>query len=299
LENQTCDVATCRRRWIESLAPETHDLRAELVRQAAEYFQLSEDEVARLATGAVARFADEWRARAVNPKDPESVVRFYNETKTDIFELLEWHATNDIHARSVVCADLALRLAPGNRVLDYGSGIGSDAIVFARHGFNVTLADVSEPKLAFAAWRGRRHGFEFNAIDLKREMPERAAFDAVVCFDVLEHIPEPVTAVRVIRDALRPGGLLFLHAPFGEDPARPMHVAHADTVTPWMRTLGFHYRWDLESAFPRGLWAPRVFQRTTPSRLDRFGYYLQDVLLPEGVGQRLAALYRMIRRRRS
>ena len=57
-----------------------------------------------------------------------------------------------------------------------------------------------------------------------------------------------------------------MHAPFGEDPDRPMHVVHEDVVTPRMHTVGFNWRGDLELPFPQWLWHPRVYQSFDISR---------------------------------
>lgn len=41
-----------------------------------------------------------------------------------------------------------------------------------------------------------------------------ASFDAVLCVEVLEHLPEPLAALREFARLLRPGGRLVLTAPF-------------------------------------------------------------------------------------
>ncbi len=43
---------------------------------------------------------------------------------------------------------------------------------------------------------------------------EDASFDAVMCVEVLEHVPNPVAAIAELNRLLRPGGYLVLTSPF-------------------------------------------------------------------------------------
>jgi SAM-dependent methyltransferase len=283
----------CAERWRRILAPRTGDVRQELAIELAEYLHLTVDEVVVRFADASARFTHEWQRQVHNPADERALIRFYNESTTEIFDLARWHAEDQIHYRTLICADMASQNA-GRSMLDFGSGIGSDALVFAQYGFEVTLADVSDPLRQFACWRCERRGIAVKTIDLKRERLPRRRYDVAICFDVLEHIPRPLRAVDRIGRALRPGGLLFVHAPFGEDPIRPMHVVHKDIVTPRMRSHGFNWREDLDQMFPAWLWAPKAWETFDLSLLDRLGYAVHDTWLPGPVTARLASWYRRL-----
>jgi 2-polyprenyl-3-methyl-5-hydroxy-6-metoxy-1,4-benzoquinol methylase len=306
--------AECAARLTKILAPRTGDMGKELTLELSEYFSRPAAEIEQQLAGATENFTAEWQARVADARDERAVTKFYNESKTELFDLAQWHSTDTIHFRALICADIAAaglkaRTTPEARTasdgvqafrpvpkyLDYGSGIGSDALVFADAGFEVTLADVADPLLAFAKWRCERRGLKVQTIDLKRRQPPERAYDAVVCFDVLEHVHRPLRTLDHINQSMRPGGFLFVHAPFGEDPDRPMHVVHEDVITPRMHTVGFNWRGDLEQPFPQWLWHPRVYQSFDISAIDRLGYRVYDSWLGQRVGAPLAKAYRKLR----
>lgn len=294
-------------RWRRLFAPRTGDLRLEMAEEAARYLGLPIARVLELFDGAARRFADEWRERGVRAANESAVTAFYNDSQTELFDLLDWHATDAANHRALVCADLLTKhrkeggVAPRSsgrndehpRVLDYGSGVGTTGIVFAQAGYDVTLADVADPLLSFARWRFERRGLPVATIDLKRERVPRGSYDGVICFDVLEHIPRPLRVVRRLRGALEPGGLLFLFAPFGEDPLRPMHVVHDDRVMDWFRALGFRRRDDMEDWFPSYTWKakPHVYECSAFPPWKRAAYFVHDVLLPAQAATAVRALH--------
>jgi 2-polyprenyl-3-methyl-5-hydroxy-6-metoxy-1,4-benzoquinol methylase len=279
--------------WTRLIAPDFGDVRTQLVHEAAEFLGMHADEAWQRLRGAGDRFRHEWISTVGDAHDESALTRFYNQSDTELFELIEWHATDPIHYRTLIVRDLALGRG-GRSYLDYGSGIGNDALVFAAAGFHVTLADISDCLLAFAAWRCRRRGFKVATIDLKREAPPARMFDVVVCFDVLEHIPKPLRVVRAIRHAMREEGLLVIHAPFADDPEHPMHVVHTDVVTPRMRSLGFQ---PTDCQFPHGVRAPQIYAKRSTALVERAGYFVYDRYLQNDLGARIASLYRRVFRR--
>lgn len=50
--------------------------------------------------------------------------------------------------------------------------------------------------------------------DITRIPVEDASFDAILCSEVFEHIPDAITAVREFARILKPGGTLLITAPF-------------------------------------------------------------------------------------
>jgi SAM-dependent methyltransferase len=265
-------------RWQAALAPRTGDIRRELTMEAAEYLGISFDEAAQRVESSGNDFLNEWLVGVSDPADPDQVTKFYNESQAELFEQIAWHSSEQIHHRSLVCADL-VSSRPGRDFLDFGSGIGSNALVFGLAGFRVAIADIADPLRNFAKWRLERRGIAVRALDLKRESIEKERYDVITCFDVLEHVPDPVDAVKRMRDALRPGGTYFLYAPFGPDPERPQHIVHEDPVTERMRSFGFAIEHEWENAFPPYVNPPSVFTRVSRSPLTDAAYYVRDVWL--------------------
>jgi SAM-dependent methyltransferase len=50
--------------------------------------------------------------------------------------------------------------------------------------------------------------------DIQAPVLDTERFDAVLCTEVLEHVPDPMQAMREIHRVLRPGGVALLSSPF-------------------------------------------------------------------------------------
>lgn len=98
------------------------------------------------------------------------------------------------------------------RVVDVGCGGGILSESLARKGARVIGIDVAPRVLAIA----RLHLHESELEVDYREMTVEAlaaeapqSFDVVTCMEMLEHVPDPPSIVRAVRDLLKPGGQAF------------------------------------------------------------------------------------------
>jgi SAM-dependent methyltransferase len=97
----------------------------------------------------------------------------------------------------------------GRPLLDVGSGSGYLAAMLAARGFDVTAVerDVPDPG-AFPA------NVRLVIADVDVGLPAFARpFDYIVCADVLEHLRDPLRALRELRELLTPDGALIASLP--------------------------------------------------------------------------------------
>jgi SAM-dependent methyltransferase len=105
------------------------------------------------------------------------------------------------------------RYAPGSRVLEVGCGTGAQTVTLARNnpGAHIIALDRSEISLEHARARVEAaglHNVELNCEELFALPFAPHSFDHLfVCF-VLEHLPDPVAALRTLYPLLGPRGTI-------------------------------------------------------------------------------------------
>lgn len=156
-------------------------------------------------------------------------------------------------------------LPAGTRILDAGAGELRNRPLCSH------LAYVSQD---FGQYQGAGDGkglqtgkWDTSGIDLVCDItaiPEpNAAFDAILCSEVLEHVPEPTKALDEFARLLRPGGKLILTAPF----ASLVHFA------PYHYCSGFSRYWYEHHLTQRGF----QIDELTPNG-DWFAYCQQELM---------------------
>jgi SAM-dependent methyltransferase len=100
-------------------------------------------------------------------------------------------------------AQQARRLPPGARVLDIGAGDAPYRELFAAQRY-LTLDHEQTP-----------HKGDVDVIGSADSIPVEAdSFDAILCTQVLEHVPEPLAALTEFHRVLTPAGRLIATVPF-------------------------------------------------------------------------------------
>ena len=109
--------------------------------------------------------------------------------------------------------DLLLRIgryrAPG-RLLEVGCAYGFFLGQAAQFNWKVVGVEYNHEAAAFA---GHRFGVPVYAGDFLRAPLEGERFDAIVMLDLIEHLPEPIAAIRRCWNLLNNGGILVVRTP--------------------------------------------------------------------------------------
>ena len=223
------------------------------------------------------RIDKELAALGIGPDEPVSAEQ--------LFSMDQWHyhGTDAIRA-----AAERLRLGPGSRVLDIGSGVGGPARFLAHTtGCHVTALELQPALHAIAVDLTRRCGLGERVTHLCGDaldypFPD-GAFDAVVSWLAVLHIPDrPRLCARFAR-ALGPGGACYIEdlcmrAPFSPEDLREVRdivfgitVTSIDAYAADLRDAGLV---DVTATDLTNDWAPYAAIRLAAWRQNRAGYTL-------------------------
>ena len=119
-----------------------------------------------------------------------------------------YHKRDMLRRRGHVRAALAAQ--PGERILDIGCGPGfyvSELLDEVGPGGSIVAVDASPDMLAMARHRcGGRDNVAFRDGNAAALPVDDGDFDAVLCVQVMEYVPDPLGALAEIYRVLRPGG---------------------------------------------------------------------------------------------
>lgn len=127
-------------------------------------------------------------------------------------------------------------IAPGESVIDLGSGVGALAASLARHGTRVTGMEWLQKNITKAQSRADAESFtpkpHFILGDITKDRAI-GSFDAVILSNVLEHVPNREHLLRQWTDWYAPSRFLIRVPAFDRD-----------WRVPWKKELGVEWRCD-------------------------------------------------------
>jgi len=112
-----------------------------------------------------------------------------------------------------------LELTPASKLLDIGCGSGGPALFIARrYGCGVVGVDVNEKGVKVANEQAQAYDLtslaQFKHVDGSKSLPlEKEIFDAIVCIDAINHLPNRLGVLSEWRRILKPEGRLLFTNP--------------------------------------------------------------------------------------
>jgi len=94
------------------------------------------------------------------------------------------------------------------RLMGVGAGNLSEGLAYKQAGFEVTVVDVT----ASLREQAEAAGLRFLQANLETD-PLPGPYDVVICMEVLEHLLDPLGALKKLAAAATPGGRLFVSLP--------------------------------------------------------------------------------------
>ena len=141
----------------------------------------------------------------------ETVRSYYNSTVE-----IEWNRIDGRPEFLLTCRYIDRYVKPGDSVLDIGGGPGRYSMYLAEKGCDVTLFDLSDENVAFAAAKAEELGLPLKTIRGDARMANEIVsgeFDHILLMGPMYHLPEEVdriSAVNACMKLLKTGGTLLV-----------------------------------------------------------------------------------------
>ena len=111
---------------------------------------------------------------------------------------------------------------PQGSVLDVGCGNGIMSEAIGRCGYQVLGIDISEKAINKAKTRNTKSNVQFRVVSAEDLVADGSTYDAVVCSEVLEHLPDPSQLLKTLHALLSDDGVLVVTVPNGWGPRELM-----------------------------------------------------------------------------
>jgi 2-polyprenyl-3-methyl-5-hydroxy-6-metoxy-1,4-benzoquinol methylase len=158
---------------------------------------------------------EEFRRAGLTPHVPSaSLDAFYRETLAGPTGHAAWNRRPEkLAIRKWIAGLLHRSRTSPLDVLTIGDGAGFDSLYLSQCGHRVAYSEECRYCVELARKIFEDNHASIRIIENRRDIPE-AAYDMVVCLDVLQHVASPPELVADFGRYLRQDGYLIVHAPF-------------------------------------------------------------------------------------
>ncbi len=111
--------------------------------------------------------------------------------------------------RDKICQIFQSYVAKPAKILEIGGGTGFIAAKLQDLGFTVEMADLHFNGLCYAKNKGITRLYQFDLF----HAPFQEEFDVICLFDVLEHLHDPLQALKCLKSMLKLKGMIILTVP--------------------------------------------------------------------------------------
>ena len=170
---------------------------------------------------------------------------FYEDIVGDrhLADLAAWH----ISSKDYIADTLKLQQRfSRDLVLDFGGGIGTHALANAMSSKveHVFFVDINQTNRIFVEYRAKKLGVENKLTFCKTiQETEISKFDSIVCLDVLEHLPDPVSQLDIFYKIMDSKSIALFNWYFykGENNEYPFHIDDNEIIEGFFKKLQLNF----------------------------------------------------------
>ena len=170
---------------------------------------------------------------------------FYEDIVGDrhLADLAAWH----ISSKDYIADTLKLQQRfSRDLVLDFGGGIGTHALANAMSSKveHVFFVDINQTNRIFVEYRAKKLGVENKLTFCKTiQETEISKFDSIVCLDVLEHLPDPISQLDIFYKIMDYKSIALFNWYFykGENNEYPFHIDDNEIIEGFFKKLQLNF----------------------------------------------------------
>ena len=170
---------------------------------------------------------------------------FYEDIVGDrhLADLAAWH----ISSKDYIADTLKLQQRfSRDLVLDFGGGIGTHALANAMSSKveHVFFVDINQTNRIFVEYRAKKLGVENKLTFCKTiQETEISKFDSIVCLDVLEHLPDPISQLDIFYEIMDYKSIALFNWYFykGENNEYPFHIDDNEIIEGFFKKLQLNF----------------------------------------------------------